>query len=191
VFELTSEADAITTSYEHQYDRIGCLEDHAIKMSGGVFVLTAAVFTFLARADSVSLQVPWKVVKGIMVLANAAAIFYIWRVNGSIHVYSQRAKAVLKSVWPDLEKIDKHYHQLFHGRMQLRPLIHTLFYILLVAAGLWMISGRGLDVGSRKSLVDASKPVVNSSLPTAPSGKDPRQTASPGIVGKSVTEKGR
>lgn len=158
---LLGEEDGARIYYEHQYDRIGALEDQAFKMSGGVFVLTASVFTFLARSEGTSPLISWKIVMWIMVLVNGAAIAYMWRVYSSIRVHQGRAKATLQAAWPRLWQIDDRLHHTFKGHLQVRPLIHTVLHLVLLIAGLWVLSGRNFQStdGARTVHVDVVAPV--------------------------------
>lgn len=127
------------TYYEHQYIRMGALEDQAFKMSAGVFVLTAAVLTFASRTGGIS-SVPQSIVT-LMAFANLAAIAYVWRVNDSAHVHGLRAKAVLQKMWPKMWAIDKLYVQRYAGRLQMRPTILISLHFLLVATAVAILWG--------------------------------------------------
>ncbi len=137
--DLANEGEGAKTYYEHQYDRMSCLEDQAFKMSGGVFVLTAAVFTFLSGTDTTDPVLPWQLVIGLMIFVNLVAVLYLWRVNSSNHVHGQRAKDILEKAWPSVWAIDQRYPQRFAGAVQMRPLMQALLHLLLVAAGVWIL----------------------------------------------------
>ena len=136
-FEMKGEPSELY--YKHQYDRMTSLEDQGFKMSGGVFLLTVAVFTFLSRTCSSTSIIPWKLIIIIMSLVNLIALFYMWRVNDSIYIHRQRAKEIIKNAWPSLWGVDLKFQQSFTGRIQLRPLIQAILHLVLIAIGLWIL----------------------------------------------------
>jgi predicted dehydrogenase len=137
--DLAKESEGAKVYYEHQYDRMTSLEDQGFKMSGAVFLLTGAVFTFLARTDPSASVLPWQLVIWVMLFSNLLAIAYVWRVNNSINIHGRRAKDLLKKIWPDLAAFDEGYKQRFADKIRARPMIQTLLHVVLVAAAVWVL----------------------------------------------------
>jgi hypothetical protein len=126
----TSDHEGAKLYYEHQYERLAAVEEHGFKMSSGVLVLTAAVFTFASRANSDSF-LPWKVAVVLMGIANIAAVFYMWRVRVTIGGHQERAKAVLERTWRDLYELDRNL-PIKRDKCQMRSLIVGFLHVCVV-----------------------------------------------------------
>ena len=124
--------------YEHQYDRVGTLEDQSFKMSTLVFAITSAVLVFLSRVDGDKL-VKWWLLVGLVYLSNVLAIGYVLRVSDSIWIHRQRAKKALKLLSPDMYELDRRLGQLLAGRIGARQGIHLLLHVLLLVASFIVI----------------------------------------------------
>jgi predicted dehydrogenase len=148
IIDLSDEDEGTKIYFEHQYRRMESLEDQAFKMSAGVFVVTAAVFTYLSRADMSRTMFSAADVIAAMLVANLIAIAYMWRIYSSIDVHHKRAKAVLESAWPALVQIDGKFAHTFKGRINLRPLIHSAFHVLLVVVGAWALWSNARQSGA-------------------------------------------
>ena len=123
--------------YEHHYERVAAVEEHGFKMSSGVLVLTAAVFTFASRVGSESF-LPWKIAVLLMGIANIAAVFYMWRVKVTIKGHQARAKAVLERTWPDLYKLDRNL-PIKRDEWQMRSLILSFLHVCVVVAAILVL----------------------------------------------------
>jgi predicted dehydrogenase len=136
--EPTLDYEGAKLYYEHQYERMAAVEDQGFKMSAGVFVLTAAVFTFASRVGIESF-LPWWIAVGLMFSANFAAMFYMWRVRVSIKGHQVRAKAVLKKFWPDLWVLDRSREfEIKLDKWQLRSVIVGCLHIFVLLAAGWI-----------------------------------------------------
>jgi len=153
----SSEQDAGTkVYYEHQYQRMAALEDQSFKMSAGVFVLTAAVFTFASKADVDSL-LSWRVIISLMALGNLVAVLYTLRVMDSVHVHGRRAKQVLRTNWPAMWAVDQETKQRFQGAVQMRPLLLIGLHATLILASLLLWWSPTQAHRDRQSLVPISE----------------------------------
>jgi hypothetical protein len=130
----TVDHDGARLYYEHQYERLAAVEEHGFKMSSGVLILTAAVFTFASRVGGDSF-LPWKIAVVLMGIANIAAVFYMWRVKVTIKGHQARAEKVLERTWPDLYELDRNL-PIKRDTWQLRSLILSFLHVCVVVAGL-------------------------------------------------------
>ena len=135
-----ADLDGAKLYYQHQYERVAAVEDQGFKMSAGVFVLTAAVFTFASRVGGESF-LPWRIAVGLMFIANLAAMVYMVRVWFSIKSHQKRAKAVLKRIWPTLYELDRSPEfEIWVDHWQLRSLIVGGLHISVLAAAVYIFS---------------------------------------------------
>lgn len=163
--------DGAKLYYEHQYQRLAAVEDQGFKMSGGVLVLTGAVFTLATRVGADSF-LSWRYAVGLMAFANVLAILYMWRVKVTIKGHQKRAKAVLERTWRDLWKLDQSPDfEIKLDRWQIRSWILRILHAAVVGVAIWVLFHPHQD--SKTQTVETSATQQTPSSQTIPTGPPP------------------
>lgn len=157
--------------FQHQFQRFAAIEDHAFKMSGGVFVITAGVLTFASRVSSDSFLSFWWFTIVLLSVANFVAVPYLWRVNLSIRGHKQRADATLRRTWPDLAKLDDEF-PIPGERLQPRTLIIGALHVAVLIMSMWLLIR---TYPSNAIPADLGKQQVNQGVTPAVPQKDLKQ----------------
>ncbi len=143
------EAEFAHAYYDHQFARLGQLEEHGLAVSGLIAAVSLGAFTFAPSASPQAESVKALVVSGTVVVLNLLAVMYVYRVMTGQDVHERRAKAVLLMFAKEIEAIDARHHHRFFRRTRLRGWFQIVMHLCLLAAALVLTyaARRGLHVG--------------------------------------------
>jgi len=101
-----TDIEFIRMYYEHQYERVGKLEDARLSMTNYVLAVSALIFTF-GYKDITSFTITNGIVlPSIIVTANYFAMKYIDRTSEFMRTHKNRAHEILTSYAPKLKKLN-------------------------------------------------------------------------------------
>lgn len=120
--------------YEHQFVRLGQLEEHGLAVSGLIGAVSVGVFTFAPNASPQVESAKAFVVAGTVVVLNLLAAMYVYRVMTGQDVDERRAKAVLLMFAKEIEAIDTRHRHRFFPRTRLRGWFQIVMHVCLIGA---------------------------------------------------------
>ena len=127
--------DFLLAYYEHQYDRIGKLEQSRLAITNIVVTLSVLVFTFGFDSDKSRTLESSLVLPIIIIAANLFAVAYMVRTSSWIATARLRAKRVLEEYAEELHELDKTTYAPHRKRSLARWKIQLLLHVLLIIAG--------------------------------------------------------
>jgi len=126
--------------YNHQYERMGKLEDQRTAVTNITTTLSVLAFTFgFNDAVGFSKLVGYALLS-VMILANIFAIAYVLKTKSWINTHEKRAKGILEKRYVALHVFDRKTHAKYKSwaprRWQIQMALHIL--LLSVASALAM-----------------------------------------------------
>ncbi|MFH1373319.1 MAG: hypothetical protein ABII79_05970 [bacterium] len=124
-------ADYVRMYYEHQFERMGRLEDQSLMVSNIVITITILAFSLaFGKATELSpmtgLGLP-----GLMICSNLFAISYINRAAKWCRLHQRRAKRTLESYAQPLQEINQSGEWIRSGLLGSRKTIQRLLHVIL------------------------------------------------------------
>jgi hypothetical protein len=129
--------EVLMNYYDHQYDRMGKLEDQRTAITNITITLSVLALTFgFSSATGFARVVAFSLLT-VMILANLFAITYIVRTNSWIQTHELRAKGILTARFNDLREFDRQTHAKYGrwalSRWKIQMYLHILLLVLAVA----------------------------------------------------------
>ena len=122
--------------YEHQYDRMGKLEQSSLSITSIVVTLSVLAFTF-GFDSSKAISIPSNLILPIIIgIANIFSALYILRCNSWIRTAEKRAKCILEQYALELYTIDKATYATHSKHAVSRWKIQFYLHILILIAAL-------------------------------------------------------
>jgi hypothetical protein len=126
--------------YQHQYERMGKLEDQRLAITNITITLSVLSLTFGFNSATGFSKIIGYAVLVVMALANAFAILYILVTRSWISTHEMRAKGVLERRAKSLYLFDQQtyaeYKKWAPGRWKIQMYLHIL--LIIVAAAIFV-----------------------------------------------------
>jgi len=128
--------------YQHQYERMGKLEDQRLGITNITISLSLLSLTFGFNSAAGFSKVIGYAVLAVMALANTFAIVYILVTKSWISTHEMRAKGILEKRAKSLYLFDKEtyaeYKKWTPGRWKIQMYLHILLFIVSVAIAIFL-----------------------------------------------------
>ena len=122
--------------YQHQYDRMGKLEQYRLAMTNIVVTVSILAFTFGFDSSKNLTLTTGLVLPFVVVVANIFAAVYVTRTRSWIGTAELRAKRTLELYATALHELDKTTYEPYHPKAISLWKIQLLLHILLVIAAI-------------------------------------------------------
>ena len=128
--------------YQHQYDRIGKLEDQRLGITNITITLSVLSLTFGFNSAVGFSKIIGYAVLAVMALANIFAILYILVTKSWISTHEMRAKGILEKRAKSLYVFDRQtyadYRKWTPGRWKIQMYLHILLFLVSVTIGVFL-----------------------------------------------------
>lgn len=122
--------------YEHQYDRMGKLEQYRLTMTNIVVTVSVVAFTFGFDSSKNLTLTTGLVLPFVVVVANIFAAIYVERTRSWIGTAERRAKRTLELYADSLYDLDKTTFEPYHPKAISLWKIQLFLHVLLVVAAI-------------------------------------------------------
>jgi hypothetical protein len=130
--------DILMNYYNHQYERMGKLEDSRMAITNITITLSVLAFTFGFNASVQYSQLIGYALLFIMMTANWFAIAYILVTKSWIETYKRRSKGILEISAKPLFLFDEKTHANYSKRTPTLWQIHMSLHVLLILVAIAM-----------------------------------------------------
>ena len=128
--------------YQHQYDRMGKLEDQRLGITNITITLSVLSLTFGFNSAVGFSKIIGYAVLAVMALANIFAILYILVTKSWISTHEMRAKGILEKRAKSLYVFDRQtyadYRKWTPGRWKIQMYLHILLFLVSVTIGVFL-----------------------------------------------------
>ena len=128
--------------YQHQYDRMGKLEDQRLGITNITITLSVLSLTFGFNSAVGFSKIIGYAVLAVMALANIFAILYILVTKSWISTHEMRAKGILEKRAKALYVFDRQtyaeYRKWTPGRWKIQMYLHILLFLVSVTIGVFL-----------------------------------------------------
>jgi len=122
--------------YDHQFDRMGKLENQRLMISNIVITISVLAFSFGFGKLSDLTVINGLGLPALMIFSNLFAIAYINRASRWISVHRMRAKDALERYAPELQRINESSPWIKGGLLGSRRNIQNWLHVLLLITAL-------------------------------------------------------
>lgn len=130
--------DILMNYYNHQYERMGKLEDSRMGITNITITLSVLSVTFGFDTVGQYSNIIGYALLTIMMLANAFAIAYIWVTKSWIDTFKQRSTGILEASAKSLFLFDEKTRSKHKKRTLTLGKIHMSLHVLLIVVAIVM-----------------------------------------------------
>jgi hypothetical protein len=134
--------EILANYYNHQYDRMGKLEEQRLAITNITITLSVLSFTFGFNIEGAFSRIVGFALLSVMLLANIFAAAYIVRTDSWIKTHELRAKGILKKNFIALWKFDQETHDDYGrwavSRWQIQLMLHVLLSLVAVVIAVFL-----------------------------------------------------